>query len=92
MVMDLAPHVFFAWASSLRSQVTPGSGPGCRAGWRACVYACVRACVCVCLGLDIWSLNPFPLSQPGKPYVSSLIVNKTNLCSQPCSAGQYWDV
>lgn len=49
MVMDLAPHVFFAWASSLRSQVTPGSGPGCRAGWRACVYACVRACVRLCV-------------------------------------------
>lgn len=41
MVMDLAPHVFSAWASSRRSQVTPGSRPGCRAGW-LCVRVCVR--------------------------------------------------
>lgn len=77
MVMDLAHHVFFAWASSRRSQVTPGSGPGCRAGW-LCVSVSVPIHLSVLqLGLDIWSLNLFPFSQPGKPCVSSLIVNKT---------------
>lgn len=48
----LVHHVFPAWASSRRSQVTPGSRRGCRG--RVSVYVCV----CSSLGNpDIWRMN-----------------------------------